>query len=136
MDISDYDSVSHFAQAAASLGSIGAGILTASLSPSAGSGQKIFEVDFSALLTLLTLSWAWPNPERARCASQVWQAIWGKVCHLNWSIILRRRLAINCWIMRVLRSLRPIPMAPDARMLCQNAAMYYMSRLQLNHGAA
>ncbi|GLA00619.1 hypothetical protein AnigIFM60653_009369 [Aspergillus niger] len=45
VDVSDYASVSCFAQAAASQGPIEAVIHTAGLSPSAGSAQKILEVD-------------------------------------------------------------------------------------------
>ncbi|GLB04748.1 hypothetical protein AtubIFM57258_010767 [Aspergillus tubingensis] len=45
VDVSDYASVSGFAQAAASQGPIEAVIHTAGLSPSAGSAQKILEVD-------------------------------------------------------------------------------------------
>ncbi|PYH70630.1 uncharacterized protein BO88DRAFT_479822 [Aspergillus vadensis CBS 113365] len=45
VDVYNYASVSGFAQAAASQGPIEAGIHTAGLSPSAGSAQKILEVD-------------------------------------------------------------------------------------------
>ena len=45
VDVSDYTSVSRFAQAAASHGPIEAVIHTAGLSPSAGSAQKILHVD-------------------------------------------------------------------------------------------
>ncbi|KAL3440138.1 short-chain type dehydrogenase/reductase [Aspergillus insuetus] len=45
VDVSDYDSVSRFAQAAASHGPIEAIIHTAGLSPSAGCAQKILEIN-------------------------------------------------------------------------------------------
>lgn len=45
VDVSDYDSVSRFARAVASHGPIEAVIHTAGLSPSAGSAQKILEVN-------------------------------------------------------------------------------------------
>lgn len=53
VDVSDYDSVSRFAQAAASHGPIKAVIHTAGLSPSAGCAQKILEVDLLGTVNAL-----------------------------------------------------------------------------------
>lgn len=65
VDVSDYASVSSFAQAAASQGPIEAVIHTAGLSPSAGSAQKSLKSTSSAPPTLLRHSWKWRSSERA-----------------------------------------------------------------------
>ncbi|KAE8423395.1 hypothetical protein BDV36DRAFT_243437 [Aspergillus pseudocaelatus] len=123
VDVSDYDSVSRFAHAAASHGPIEAVIHTAGLSPSTGCAQKILEVDLLGTANALDdfLEVAQSGTSMVCIASMAGQMGSGLPSELE------RHLG---------RFMRPILMALYKPMVCRYAGIYYAFRLQLKHGVA